>query len=137
MHIAIIYDSKTGKTAKAAEVMGNIFRDNGHQCQVQSVAIADPKEVSEADLICIGGWVKGLFIILQHPSTEAMAFIDRMGDLAGKQVMIFCTYLLAAGSTLPQMANALEVKGANVVGQFKYRGSTPNNEFVRFAKSLN
>ena len=136
MNIAIIYDSKTGTTAKAAEAMGNIIRDNGHQCQVQSVAIADPMEVSEADLICIGGWVKGFFIILQHPSTESMAFIDRLGNLSGKKVVVFCTYLLAAGSSLPQMAKALEAKGANVVGQFKYRGSVSNSEFVSFASSL-
>ena len=136
MNIAIVYDSSTGTTAKAAEVMGKILEEQGHQCRVQSVAQADPADISEADLICIGTWVKGLFIIFQHPTEETMQFIERMGSLAGKNVVVFCTYKLAVGSTLNQMAKALEAKGANVVGQFKYRGPEPNSKFAVFAKSL-
>ena len=136
MNIAIVYDSSTGTTAKAAEVMGKMLEDQGHQCRVQSVAQADPADISEADLICIGTWVKGLFIIFQHPTEETMQFIEQLGSLAGKNVVVFCTYKLAAGSTLSQMAKALEAKGANVVGQFKYRGPEPNSEFASFAKSL-
>jgi len=34
------------------------------------------------------------------------------------------------------MAKALEGKGANVVGRFKYRGPEPNKKFESFAKSL-
>jgi hypothetical protein len=59
-----------------------------------------------------------------------------MENLAGKRVVVFCTYLLAAGSTLSQMAKALEGKGAAVVGQFKYRGPEPNKEFTSFVASL-
>ena len=66
-----------------------------------------------------------------------MRFIERLGDLAGKNVVVFCTYKLAIGSTLRQMAKALEEEGARVVEQFKYRGSEPNSEFASFAKSLN
>lgn len=135
MNIAIVYDSHTGKTAKAAEAMGKTFGVHGHQCQVQSVAQANPAEVAEADLICLGTWVKGLFIILQHPNPESLQFIERLGNIEGKRVVIFCTYLLAAGSTLPQMAQALEGKGAKVVGQFKYRSPEPSDEFASFAAS--
>jgi flavodoxin len=136
MNIAIVYDSKTGRTASAAEAMGKTFDVHGHQCQVQSVTQADPAEVAAADLICLGTWVKGLFIILQHPNPDSLQFIERLGNLEGKKVVVFCTYLLAAGSTLPQMAKALEGKGAQVVGQYKYRGPEPNNEFAAFAASL-
>lgn len=136
MKIAIIYDSSTGTTAKAAEAMGKTMEAHGHQCQFQSVAQADPTDVSAADLICVGSWVKGLFIIFQHPTAETMQFIERLGDLAGKQAVVFCTYKLSAGSTLPQMAKVLKDKGANVVGQFKYRGPEPGREFVSFATSL-
>ena len=116
--------------------MGKTFEANGHQCQVKSVGQADTAEVMEADLICIGAWVKGLFIIRQHPSEYAMRFIERLGDLNGKKVVVFCTYRLAAGSTLSQMTKALEAKGADVVGQFKYRGPEPDSAFASFASSL-
>lgn len=136
MNIAIIYESSTGTTAAAAQAMGKALEDHGHQCQVLAVTEADPGEVAEADLICLGAWVKGLFIIRQHPSERAMRFIGRLSDLGGKKAVVFCTYKLAAGSTLTQMAKALEGKGADVVGQFKYRGSEPNHSFARFASNL-
>ncbi len=136
MKIAIVYDSSTGTTAKAAETMGNMMEKHGHQCRVQSVSQADPADVSEADLICVGSWVKGLFIIRQHPTEGTMRFIEQLGNLEGKQTVVFCTYKLAVGSTLRQMAQALEGKGAKVVGQFKYRGPEPKNKFASFAASL-
>lgn len=136
MNIAIVYDSSTGTTAKAAGAMGKTMEENGHRCQVQSVTQADPADVSKADLICVGSWVKGLFIIRQHPTEGTMRFIERLEDLSGKNAVIFCTYKLAIGSTLHQMAKALEIKGAKVVGQYKYRGSEPNSTFASFARSL-
>ena len=136
MKIAIVYDSSTGTTAKAAETMGKTFEELGHTCRVQSVAQANPTEVLEADLICVGSWVKGLFIIRQHPTEGTMRFIEQLGDISGKDVIVFCTYNLAIGSTLRQMAKALEGKGANVVRQFKYRGPEPKNAFASFARSL-
>lgn len=136
MNIAIVYDSSTGTTAKAAEAMGKMMEDQGHHCWVQSIAQTDPVDVSDADLICVGSWVKGLFIILQHPTEGTMEFIDRLGNLAGKKAVVFCTYTLATGSTLRRMAKALEGKGVKVVGQFKYRGPEPNSKFISFATSL-
>lgn len=136
MKIAIVYDSKTGRTARAARAMADILEDQGHQCQVQLVSQTNPDSVSEADLICIGTWVKGLFIIRQHPTEQTMRFIERLEDLSGKDVLLFCTYKLAVGSTLRQMAQAVNANGANVVGEFKYRGSEPNDQFMAFVSTL-
>jgi flavodoxin len=136
MNIAIVYDSSTGTTASAAKTMANLFEEAGHACHVQSVFQADPAEVSQADLICVGSWVKGIFVIMQHPTEETMHFIDRLGDLTGKKALVFCTYKLAVGPTLKRMAQGLEQKGAQVVVQFKYRGPEPGSEFASFAASL-
>ena len=137
MNIAIVYDSSTGTTASAANAMAKALEAHGHQCDVQSVYQADPEEVSQADLICIGSWVKGIFVILQHPTEETIRFIDRLGNLTGKKALVFCTYKLAVGSTLRQMAQRLEQKGARVVAQLKYRGPEPSDEFASLAASLN
>lgn len=136
MNSLIIYDSMTGTTAKAAQAMGTILQQQGHTCQVESLSQVNPAQLSEADLICIGSWVKGLFIIRQHPTEGIMRFIEQSENLAGKDVLLFCTYKLAVGSTLEQMARALESKGANVVGKFKYRGPEPDSKFTSFAASL-
>ena len=137
MDISIVYDSSTGKTRKAAQTMSAILEGHGHQCKVLSAYDADPAEVTQADLTLIGGWVKGLFVIRQHPSDGVMWFIDQLGDMADKKVAVFCTYMLAAGSTLRQMTKGLESKGAEVIGKFKYRGPEPNHSFASFALSLN
>ena len=136
MNIAIIYESSTGTTAKAAEAMGQALTALGHQCRVQSVSRANPGEVAQADLICIGGWVKGMFIVGQHPSEGSLRFIDRLGDLAGKQAVVFCTYKIAPGSTLRQLAQAMQQHGAVVMGQFHYRGPVPDAKFSQFATAL-
>ncbi len=136
MKVAIVYDSRTGTTARAAEAMGAIFEQEGHDFTAQPLVRADPGKVSTADLICIGSWVQGLFIILQHPTEDSMGFIDSLGDLSGKRAVVFCTYKLAIGSTLSKMAGALEAKGARVIGRFKYRGPVPNEAFRTFAAGL-
>ena len=136
MKVEIVYDSQTGTTAAASDAMREKIEQLGHQCRVQSITQAHPADISRADLICIGTWVKGLFVIMQHPADGTMQFIERLDDLMDKKVIVFCTYKLAAGSTLRQMANALERKGAIVIEQFKYRGSEPDGAFNAFVKTL-
>ena len=136
MKISIIYDSSTGTTRAAAQAMGKILEEKGHVVEAQRVVEADPAEVAAADLICVGSWVQGWFIIRQHPTSTTVDFLDQLGDLSGKQALVFCTYKLAIGSTLRQMANPLQSQGAEVVGQFKYRGPEPNDQFAAFVTSL-
>lgn len=136
MKIAIVYDSSTGTTAKAAEAMGNMLVQQGHQCRVQSVKDANPALVKASDRIFVGSWIKGLFIIRQHPTAGSIAFIDQLGNLSGKKTAVFCTYKLAVGSSLRKMAEALERNGAQVDGMFKFRGPEPNSKFEAFAASL-
>ena len=133
MNVAIVFDSRTGITQAAAAAMGKILEAQGHACTVQSVAEADPDRVSKADLICVGSWTQGLFIVLQHATRASRQFIKRLGDLRGKKAVVFCTYKLATGSLLAKMASAFEVQGAEVVGRFKYRGPEPTEDFRSFA----
>jgi hypothetical protein len=88
--------------------MSEALQKHGHERSVPSVAEADPVEVSHADLICVGSWTQGLFIISQHATRESMQFIERLGNLTGKRAVVFCTYKLATGKLLLNM----EVAGA-------------------------
>lgn len=136
MKIAIVYDSQTGTTKQAAEKMGELFEKQGHRCKVESVSKANPALVQSAELICLGSWTKGMLIFRQHPSEGIMRFMDRLDRSAGKDVVVFCTYKVAIGSTLRQMAGGMERQGARVVGLFKFRGPEPNERFESFASSL-
>lgn len=136
MRIAIVYDSSTGKTKAAAEQMGEEARALGHECRVESIADADPAEVTNADAVCVGSWTKGLFVIRQHPTPATMSFIARLGALAGKPAAVFTTYSLAVGSTLKTMASALETRGATVTGTFKSKGPHAAPEFRGWLQRL-
>ncbi len=136
MNVVIVYDSSTGTTAQAAKEMGQKLSEQGHQCQVYSLVEVDKAAIASTDLLCVGSWVKGLFVIRQHATEGIMQFIEQLDDLAGKKTVVFCTYKISPGSTLRQMAKALEAKGAQVVQQFKYRGPETNSKFASYAASL-
>ena len=136
MKIAIVFDSRTGKTRRAAEEMGEIARAEGHECSVQSVKEADPAVVGAADAICIGSWTEGLLFILQHATSATMKFIGTLDGLDGRPAAVFCTYWVATGKMLPKMADSLRARGANVTGLFRSRGATAAEGFREWVQAL-
>ena len=136
MRVAIVYDSSTGTTKATAEQMGEAVRAAGHECSVESIADADPAEVSAADAICVGSWTKGLYVIRQGPTQAALDFIGRLGPLHGKHVAVFTTYAIAVGKTLQKMASPLEASGATVTGRFKSKGPNVAPDFAAWLRRL-
>ena len=57
MKISIVYDSRTGTTAKAAQAMGKVWQGQGHECRVQPVAEADPASSLASPSIDYSSWV--------------------------------------------------------------------------------
>jgi flavodoxin len=137
MRVAIVYDSATGTTKAAAEQMGEVASAAGHECSVDSIHGADPAEVSAADVICVGSWTKGLYIIRQGPTQATIDFIERLEPLDGKQVAVFTTYAIAVGKTLEKMASSLEARGAKVTGRFKSKGPSAATDFATWLRHLN
>ncbi|MDJ0770962.1 MAG: flavodoxin family protein [Ilumatobacter sp.] len=136
MRVAIVYDSSTGTTKAAAEQMGEMTRAAGHECSVESIHDADPAAVSAADVICVGSWTKGLYVIRQGPTQATIDFIERLEPLGGKRVAVFTTYAIAVGKTLGKMASSLEAGGASVTGQFKSKGPNAAAEFGTWLRGL-
>ena len=116
--------------------MANILKAKGHQCSMDSVQTVDPQSLARADMLFLGCWIAGLFIILQHPSKPYREFAAKLPDLSGKQVALFCTYKLAVGKSLDKMAAGVIAKGGQVVNRFKFRGPKPDAAFEAYAESL-
>lgn len=135
MKVAIVYDTHTGTTSAAAELMAEVVRVAGHQCTVESVSHADAGAVGRADAIVLGAWTKGYFIIMQHPSEGMMAFIEGL-SISNRPVAVFTTYKLAIGSTLRQMADAAESAGGKVTGMYRVRGPRVPDGFDAWVRSL-
>ena len=136
MKIAIVFDTRSGRTMSMARAMGSAFKERGHECTVKSVGEAESTETATADLICVGSPTHGLFLILQHPTKEWAEFVEGLGDLQGKKAVVFTTYLIATGSMLKKMTRALEKRGAEVVGRFRSRSPAPGEDFAAFVAGL-
>jgi len=136
MKIAIVYDTRSGRTMSMAGAMARALQERGHECTVKSIGEADPAETASADLICAGSPTHGLFLILRHPTAEWVAFVEGLGGLQGKKAVVFTTYLIATGRMLKKMTRAMEKRGAEVVGRFRSRSVVPGEDFAVFVAGL-
>ena len=121
MQIAVVYASRTGNTRRAAELIGTAVEDRGHTVSIQSVDDLDYKSLADADLVVLGTWVSGHFVIGQKPGDARR--LAKVPKLTGKPVAIFLTYALNPGSALGKLEKALVREGANVVGGYAWRRS--------------
>ena len=114
VNVLLTYSSRSGNTERAAEYIGGEFAVRGHDVLVRPWDGLDYAEVSAADLVCVGTWVHGLFVVGQHAAdTDRLA---KMPMLWHKPVAAFMTYAINAGKAIDDMADFLETEmGAKVI----------------------
>lgn len=134
MEIAVVYASKTGNTRWAGELIGSAFEDRGHQVTVQSVDTLDFKSLARADLVVLGTWVAGHFVIGQKPGDATR--LARVPKLTGKQVAIFMTYALNPGAALSKFEKQLTHVGAHVVGGYAWKRTDLPSGVERFVDGI-
>jgi flavodoxin len=112
MKVAVIYDSLTGNTKRAAHLIADGFRDEGHEASVSAVNRIDLGAVGAADLIVLGSWVHGAFVVGQAPALELrQKFTGVLPALEGKRCVSYCTYALTGTGVLDKMAKLAESVG--------------------------
>lgn len=121
MQIAVVYASRTGNTRRAAELIGTMCEERGHTVSVQSVDALDYKALADADLVVLGTWVAGHFVIGQKPGDARR--LARVPKLTGKPVALFLTYAINPGSALGKLERAVSREGAEVVGGYAWKRS--------------
>lgn len=121
MQIAVVYASRTGNTRRAAELIGTAVEERGHTVSIQSVDELDYKVLADADLVVLGTWVSGHFVIGQKPGDARR--LAKVPKLTGKPVAIFLTYALNPGSALGKLEKALVREGADVIGGYAWKRS--------------
>ncbi|KPL11682.1 MAG: hypothetical protein AMS26_19735 [Bacteroides sp. SM23_62] len=95
---------------------------------MQNIYDAHPADAGEADLILLGAWCHGLFILLQHPDKPWVAFAKRLPDLSGKKVALFTTYKLATGSMFKKMRKHLKLGENQSLEIFKSKNGSLSEE---------
>ena len=108
----MLYESRTGNTRRAAELIGGAAEARGHSVAVYPVRDFDFKELALADAVFIGTWCDGLVLFGHRPGSAGQ--IDRhLPVLDRKQVGVFLTYAIRPGKGLRKLARLVEAKGAD------------------------
>jgi hypothetical protein len=110
----IVYESLTGNTRRAAEMMGEALQQRGVESTVCNVTAIDYAALSAADLVVVGGWVDGLFFVGQRPGRAHR--LEGFPPIDGKRCLVYCTYALDPGKTLQKLTRIMEDRGAEVLG---------------------
>ena len=88
---------------------------------MQSVGDADPAALAGVDLVLLGCWTSGLFVVAQHPDEPWLAFVRELPALGPARVGLFTTYKLATGSMFGRMRTALAGKADRIDLELKSR----------------
>ena len=114
MPAIVIYESLTGNTRRASEALARELTAKGMPTVACPITKVDYQALSEAELVVVGSWVDGLFVVGQRPGRVAR--IKQMPALAGKKAVVYLTYALDPGKALQKMAATVESRGADVLG---------------------
>ena len=115
MKAAILAESLTGNTWKAGEMIAGHLQGAGWEITgLSRVRRPDYAAVQAADLVLVGTWIHGLFVVGQTP--WGLGEMAKLPVMKGKKAAAFCTYALNPGTSLQKMTGVLDLLGAEVLG---------------------
>ncbi len=132
MKVVVIHESRTGNTRQAAEWIGGAAEAEGAEVHVFASDQVGPGQLADADLVFVGTWTDGLFLLGHRPGGSRN--LKAMPDLWHKRVVPFVTYAVNPGRVVDKLGGLLSRKGADVLpGRAFHRGRLPDGvvEFVR------
>jgi flavodoxin len=107
---AIVYHSRTGTTRALADDIARVVGEGGYEVQIWSAGEVESAALVEVDLLLLGCWTSGWFVIMQHPEASWVEFARRLPALKPSKVGLFTTYRLATGTMFRGMRRHLRGK---------------------------
>ncbi|HEY4331751.1 MAG TPA: flavodoxin family protein [Ilumatobacteraceae bacterium] len=115
MDAAILVESLTGNTWKAGELVAAKLQEAGWGITgLSRVRQPDHASIQQADLVLVGTWTHGLFVVGQGP--WGAAALSQLPAMQGKKAAVFCTFALSPAKTLDKMTSIISGIGADVIG---------------------
>ena len=115
MKAAVLVESLTGTTWKAGERISSLLQQDGWTITgLNRVRQPDHAAIQQADLVVVGTWVHGLFVVGQGP--WGLGAISKIPMMRGKKAAVFCTFALNPAKTLDKLTLAVMGRGADVLG---------------------
>lgn len=115
MNAVVIYESLTGNTRRAGEVIAERLRRSGVPARAMPITGVDYQALTDADLVVVGSWTDGLFFIGQRPGRQGR-LRTKLPYVQGKRCAVYCTYAIDPGRTLDKLVALVEARGADVIG---------------------
>ena len=135
MKAAILVESLTGNTWKAAEMTADLLQQERWDITgLSKVRAPDLGSIQQADIVLVGTWVHGAFVFGQAP--WAVNSIANLPAMRGKKAAAFCTFALHPGKSLDRLTQALGDTGAYVVGGLALSRSKLENHTEQLAERL-
>jgi hypothetical protein len=114
VNAVVIYESLTGNTQEAADLIAAALRADGVDTNVFPIGSIDLGTLAAADLVIVGSWVDGMFFVGQRPGRAGR--LRSMPVIDGKRAAVFCTYAIDPGKTLTKLSDIVTERGGQVVG---------------------
>ncbi len=121
MKATVVYESLTGNTALAGQLIAKELTDAGIDAVACPINQVDLQALSESDLVVVGSWTDGLFFFGQKPGRGSR--LAKLPVIDGKQAAVYCTYAINAGKTLPKLSRIVRMRGGDVVGGYAIKRS--------------
>ncbi len=135
MKAAILFQSLTGNTRKAGELIAaNLQQEGWGITTVTPMKDLEMAAIQNADVVIVGTWVHGLFVVGQAP--WGIGAISHLPALRGKLAATYCTFALNPGSTLDKLDTAVSRLGAEVIGGLALHRSKLDEHAETFADRL-
>lgn len=135
MKATLLVESLTGNTWRAAEHIADDLRAEGWSINgLTKLRQPDLGAIQDADMVLVGTWVHGLFVVGQTP--WAAARISNLPAMRGKRAAVFCTFALDPGRSLDRLTSAVRATGADVVGGLALNRSKLAEHSETFASRL-
>ena len=115
--VLVAYESRGGRTARAAGLIAGNLRDTGAVVRAVPLGQIGVADLLETDLLIIGTWVEGFVVAGVGPARATRDWLAALPRLAGLRTATFCTYAVAPKGTLPAMREALEHRGMTVMAE--------------------
>jgi hypothetical protein len=119
VHAVVVYESLTGNTKRAGELISDELSRRGIESTVCNIVEIDYQALARADVVIVGSWVDGIFVVGQRPGRAVR--LESFPAIDGKRCFVYCTYALNPGKTLQKMTKIMEGRGAEVLGGMAIR----------------
>jgi len=129
--VAVVYESRTGNTARAAELIAATVQELGCEVGVWPTGRVNLDYLAEADLVFVGTWTDGL-IVAGHRPGSAGRLLELPG-IWGKPTAGFLTYALHAGRVVDKLGDVVRVLGGEWLGGQAFRRDRLEEGVVGFA----